>query len=106
SLFPSAFPRYPPASPAPARPPAPDLFMLRFSRPAAANPCRRLRLDKRRRQNQSRRALIYLTLTSTFFGLASSRLANVTRRIPSLNSALTLFVSTKPGSVKLRVNSP
>ena len=52
------------------------------------------------------RALSYLILTSTCFGFASSRLANVTRSIPSLNSALTLLVSTKFGSVKLRVNAP
>jgi hypothetical protein len=71
-----------------------------------ALPKARLRLGWRQRQNQLCRALSYLTLTSTRFGLASSRLANVTRRIPSLYSALILFVSTKPGSVKLRVNSP
>src|SRR5262249_32560712 len=73
----------------------------RFGCPAAA-PCWSLRLDRRRQQNQVCRALNYLTLTSTCFGFASSRLAKVTRRIPSLNSALTLFMSTKPGIVKLR----
>src|SRR5262249_41858607 len=106
SVFSSALSSQPPDSLDHTRPTAPDLFMLRFSRPAAATTCRSLRPDSRRQQYQACRVLSYLTLTSTFFGLASSRLPNVTRRIPSLNSALTLFVSTKPGSVKLRVNSP
>src|SRR5215831_2545072 len=71
SVFSSALSSQPPDSLDHTRPPAPVLFMLRFTRPAAATTCWSLRPDSRRQQYQACRVLSYLTLTSTFFGLAS-----------------------------------
>ena len=47
-----------------------------------------------------------VTAIEICFGLASSRCGSVTRRTPSLNSALILSVSTTFGSVNERLNVP
>jgi hypothetical protein len=48
----------------------------------------------------------YVIFTSICFGLASSRLGSVSIKMPSLNSAPILAMSTNAGRVKLRMNSP